>query len=109
MVNDGQTSSITNAVDSLQFGDTITLPSGVTGTVSKKTNTNIYFEFDNGGKADAKLDGSVGSVILNRINKGEIVVSRNGAPLPQGIGAASAGLLERLNVDFHKTWQPIKL
>ncbi|SMC40984.1 hypothetical protein [Papillibacter cinnamivorans] len=73
----GTKSQPSNIVDSLQAGDTLTLPSGVSGTVSKKTKTSIYFEFDNGGKAEAKLDGSVGSVILNRINNGEIKINSN--------------------------------
>lgn len=81
-------STAANIAESLNVGDKVTLPSGVEGTVTARDGGTVTFEFENGGKAYAKLDGSAGAGILDRINSGEIQVEK---VQNESIGAADAG------------------
>ena len=74
------------SADVLEVGDTITLPSGLSGEVISRNGDTLTFGFDNGGNATVKLDGSVGAALLNQINSGDAQISKS-----DGLGAADKG------------------
>src|SRR5574344_383363 len=60
------TTQSANVASTLQVGDTITLPSGLSGEVTSRDENSVTFGFDNGGNATVSLDGSVGSILLDQ-------------------------------------------